>query len=87
MNEKMKQLEQILTDFDNKLTDYYLACQLEEKKKKKEQAKILNDMARLVSAITYENLITCDEDMLKQITESWRKDMVANLYALRNTIK
>lgn len=87
MNEKMKQLEQILEEFDCKLTDFLISHQLEEVKKQKEQAEILVDITRLVSAISYENLITFDEDMLKEFLDDWQRDMVDRLIMLRNTIK
>lgn len=87
MNDKIKELEIILTEFDNKLTDFLISHQLEEVKKQKNQAEILMDITRLVSAMSYENLITFDEDMLKDFLRDWQKDMVDRLIMLRDTIK
>lgn len=87
MNDKIKELEIILTEFDNKLTDFLISHQLEEVKKQKNQAEILMDITRLVSAMSYENLITFDEDMLKDFLKGWQRDMVDRLIMLRDTIK
>jgi ABC-type transporter Mla maintaining outer membrane lipid asymmetry ATPase subunit MlaF len=87
MNDKIKELEVILTEFDNKLTDFLISHQLEEVKKQKNQAEILVDITRLVSAMSYENLITFDEDMLKDFLKGWQRDMVDRLIMLRDTIK
>jgi len=87
MNDKIKELEIILTEFDNKLTDFLISHQLDEVKKQKNQAEILVDITRLVSAMSYENLITFDEDMLKDFLRGWQRDMVDRLIMLRDTIK
>ena len=87
MNDKIKELEMILTEFDNKLTDFLISHQLDEVKKQKNQAEILIDITRLVSAMSYENLITFDEDMLKDFLRDWQRDMVDRLIMLRDTIK
>jgi len=87
MNDKIKELEIILTEFDNKLTDFLISHQLDEVKKQKNQAEILVDITRLVSAMSYENLITFDEDMLKDFLKGWQRDMVDRLIMLRDTIK
>lgn len=87
MNEKKQQLEQILNDFDCKLTDYLISHQLAEVKKQKKQAEILTDLTRLVSALTPENLLTCSEDDLEFYLNDWRKAVVVELAKLRDTIR
>lgn len=87
MNEKMKKLEKILTDFDNKLTDFLIVNQLAEVKKQKKQAEILQNITRLISALDYDKLTSCSEEELKFLLADWKKAMVTELYKFRETIK
>ncbi len=86
MNEKLKELEVILTDFDNKLTDFYLKQKLAEVQKQKKQVKIMTDITRLITALSYEKLTACDEDSLKFLLADWKKSVVEQLIKLKDTI-
>ena len=87
MNERKEQLEQILNDFDCKLTDYLISHQLSEIEKQKKQTEILTNITRLVTALTYESMITCTEEDLEYFLNDWKNAISVEIVKLRNTIR
>ena len=83
---KLKELEEILNEFDCKLTDYAISQELKRAEKQKEQAECLGELVRLISYVSCDNLLSLDEETMRKVIDTWKHDVINQLIALRNTI-